>query len=139
MRTLSLRQPWATVVARGWKTIENRGRRIAIPDGPLAIHASMSYDGEAENFVRATLAAMGLIVPSRAEMRAWPRGSVVGVVASAGWTTPMFAPEHGKIWAFGPCCLILEPGSARELARPIPWRGQIIPFDVPDDLIAQAA
>lgn len=39
MRVLTLREPWATMVARYGKTIENRGYRTNYR-GPLAIHAA---------------------------------------------------------------------------------------------------
>ena len=40
MKALSLRQPWASLIANGHKTIETRTWRTRYR-GPLAIHASM--------------------------------------------------------------------------------------------------
>lgn len=43
MKTLSVRQPWAWAIAKGYKTIENRSRATS-HRGPLAIHASQRWD-----------------------------------------------------------------------------------------------
>src|SRR5579859_5270029 len=48
-RGLSIRQPWAWAIARGWKPVENRSRAfpLALTGIPIAVHASVRRD-EAE-------------------------------------------------------------------------------------------
>src|ERR1700677_4275197 len=50
---LSILQPWAEVILRGWKPTENRSwstkRR-----GPFVIHAGKKYDSESECFIIST-------------------------------------------------------------------------------------
>lgn len=77
MKSLTIRQPWASLIAAGVKTIETRSRRTHYR-GPLAIHAAKA-DTDAT------------IVPGHPAMPAWdalgecigaaapPRGAVVAV------------------------------------------------------------
>lgn len=41
MKTLSIRQPWASLIVKGFKDVENRSWRTPIR-GEIAIHASAS-------------------------------------------------------------------------------------------------
>src|SRR5579863_10161613 len=45
-RGLSIRQPWAWAIARGWKPVENRSRAfpLALTGIPIAVHASVRRD-----------------------------------------------------------------------------------------------
>ena len=43
MRCLSIRQPWADLIVRGVKDVENRGWQCRIR-GPLLIHASLTLE-----------------------------------------------------------------------------------------------
>lgn len=43
MRVLTLRQPWASLIAAGYKTVETRGQATKVR-GRIAIHAGMSAD-----------------------------------------------------------------------------------------------
>lgn len=47
MKTLSVRHPWAALIAAGVKDIENRSRPTGYR-GPLAIHASLTVDWKAD-------------------------------------------------------------------------------------------
>lgn len=58
---LTVRQPWAWPIVRGWKPDENRSRTTAYR-GPLAIHAAKRWDDDrigAVRFVRDTVRAQG--------------------------------------------------------------------------------
>lgn len=46
MKAITVHQPWATLIARGWKTIETRGhnRFKGLVGQRIAIHASKTYD-----------------------------------------------------------------------------------------------
>lgn len=51
MKAISLWQPWATWVARGWKTIETRthNRLKSLAGKRIAIHAANRYDHDADD------------------------------------------------------------------------------------------
>lgn len=51
MKTLTVRQPWAWAIAKGYKTIENRSRATS-HRGPLAIHSSLAWDEPKELWLR---------------------------------------------------------------------------------------
>lgn len=74
MRILTLRQPWASLVAIGEKTVENR-RWATSYRGPIAIHAGEAWDPAAtgDPLVDETLTEHGL---TRADL---PRGAVIAV------------------------------------------------------------
>lgn len=74
MRILTLRQPWATLVAIGEKTVENR-RWSTSYRGPLAIHAGEAWDPAAtgDPLVEEALTEHGL---TRADL---PHGVVVAL------------------------------------------------------------
>jgi activating signal cointegrator 1 len=44
-RVLSIREPWATLIVRGYRPVEHRGHRTSFR-GRLAIHAAQAIDGE---------------------------------------------------------------------------------------------
>lgn len=48
MKIISIRDPWATLIARGVKDVENRTWRTEYR-GPILIHASQSYDKHAHH------------------------------------------------------------------------------------------
>lgn len=65
MRAITIRQPWASLIALGQKFVETRSRRIGFR-GPLAIHASGTLEPwqvalMAEEPFRTVLEAAGLI------------------------------------------------------------------------------
>lgn len=62
MKTLSLLQPWASLVAEGLKRVETRAWRTSYT-GPLAIHASKR----------------------RVPLRDWPDGTIPSAAARAAW------------------------------------------------------
>jgi len=84
IKTISLKQPWASLVAMGIKRIETRSW-AAVYRGPLAIHASASTDKEIVSFLQhdpffqsALKAALGEGAAAF-DMRALPRGAVLGI------------------------------------------------------------
>lgn len=72
MKALTLTQPWASLVALGWKTVETRGWSTA-HRGALAIHAARGFPLPARRFAE-TERALGRI-PERL-----PLGAVVCIV-----------------------------------------------------------
>lgn len=78
MKGLSVRQPWAHMIVRGSKRIENRTWGTEYR-GEIAIHASKGCSrqehADAVEFV--TGSSLGAIIPRRGSM---PLGAIVGVV-----------------------------------------------------------
>jgi len=159
VRAITLTQPWATLVAIGAKRIETRSWATDYR-GPLAIHAGMGLGPAggvsglldlvtAEPFA-AALAAAGI-----RRIDQLPRGAIVAVAEVADcvgtlslsgtlfWSTP-----QGRAWptltdqerAFGDYSLnrygwMLS--DVRPLATPIPYRGMLGLWAVPDELEAR--
>lgn len=69
MKALTLNDPWAQFVARGYKTIETRSWSTSYR-GPLAIHSSKRF-GQLFRAVRDKL------WPEIGEWTEWPRGAIV--------------------------------------------------------------
>jgi hypothetical protein len=51
MKALTVKQPWAWAIAKGYKTVENRSRATS-HRGPLAIHSSMRWEEPKELWLR---------------------------------------------------------------------------------------
>lgn len=144
---LSISQPWAWLIvaaaaAPARKRVENRqwgaaqvaqarariGRRIAI-------HAAKSYDPAAA----AGLAAHGIVVPARGALDA---GAVVGVATLDRVLTLAEALGDADLadqalYINGPVCLVFR--DAVELALPVPARGFLGFWPMPDDVVAAVA
>jgi hypothetical protein len=125
VKALSVRQPWAELIARGAKTLEVRSRR-AHYRGPLAIVASnsaVSDDG------MSALAKHGLCESVLS------RGQVICVVELID-SRPMTAAD-----AFdGGACCPFEAGkqvwvlrNARRVEPPLPMKGQVSMFPLKPD------
>ena len=119
MKALTIFQPYAELIMRGDKPVENR-RWYRHYRGPLLIHAGKSRDW---------LSTFDPL-PDRMDF-----GAIVGVANIIDWLIPrdvrMLYPaiadnEHIE----GPWCIVLD--SPRRLANPIPYRGQQGLFNVPD-------
>jgi hypothetical protein len=134
MKALTVCQPYASLIV-GWdgiryedlKRVENRPRPYS-HRGPLLIHAGLSTKW---------LSTWDGVLPPK-----MPFGALVGMVKvvaclsitsirnlrqDLGWVK-----DHRH--ASGPCCLIL--GDARRFLEPIPYRGQVGLFEVPEAVIA---
>ncbi|MFF4534105.1 hypothetical protein ACFY1P_33150 [Streptomyces sp. NPDC001407] len=126
IRGISLRQPWATAIATGAKTIENRPQRWSWR-GWLLLHAGQQIDRPA---LRLPLVARTI------RGRDLPTGAVIGVARLAGChQDPDGAPPCTE-WA-QPGLWHLEVADVQELALPIPARGQLGPWKPTEDLVAQ--
>jgi hypothetical protein len=91
MHCLSVRQPWASLIVRGIKDIENR-TWCTNHRGPLLIHAAKRIDLDADT--------RGLL--SRAEVEALPRGGIIGMVNVVACVTASSSP-----WFTGPVGWVL--------------------------------
>ena len=109
MKILSIRQPWAALVAMGTKTVENRSWRTAYR-GPLLIHASLHKPS------REVLDNLRLMWPELPDEL--PRGGIVGVATLVDVTQDSdsaWAEEGAHHW------VLADP-------RPLPflpWKGRL--------------
>jgi hypothetical protein len=118
MKALTVVQPWAWAIIHGLKRIENRSK-LTNYRGPLLIHAGKS---------RSRLGHYGPGEPDHLHL---DFGTIIGVVELVD-CIPV-AQVRDQPFAEGPWCWILE--NPRPLAQPIPWRGALSFFHVPDHLI----
>ena len=119
MKTLTVCQPYASLIASGEKRIENRSWSTAYR-GPLAVHAGRSrswLDSYAPLPDNMTFGAVICVVDL---VDCLPIDDVRGEL-------------ENHVHKEGPVCWILE--NVRILREPLPWRGQQMLFDVPDELI----
>lgn len=160
MRAITVRQPWAWAIMHGGKDVENRTRNIAGSyRGPVAITAGLVTDWQAA--IGATL-RYGIDENGNEwggiDGAPLVKGSVVGVVNLTDVHSASViggcgrlehdCPEHGtcrhhcSTWAFGPNPaggwfqhLVLA--NPRPLPTPIPVRGRLGLWTLPDDIAAQ--
>lgn len=117
--TLSVRQPWAWLLSRGWKDIENRTFRCS-NRGPMLIHASLggSDAQKVDTWLQAAKVRDAcrkanpeiyerLRLPMVEEME---HGGIVGIVRVHGCVTEWRGP-----WFFGPF------GWTVDQAQPLPF------------------
>ncbi|MGQ9851429.1 MAG: ASCH domain-containing protein [Aggregatilineaceae bacterium] len=130
MKTLSIRQPWAELILQGRKTIELRTWQTHYR-GPILIHAG-------GNIERDACAVYGL------DPETLVRGALVGIVE----VLDMVTFDHASYAALRDEHLDLGdwPGDVfgwrltnpQRLPEPIPMRGRLGLFNLPDDVLAGA-
>ncbi len=135
MKALSIRQPWAWLVAAGIKDIENRTWRTSYR-GPLLIHASAGMTRqEYEDAFQFALEAGGIQIAHRMPgVNELERGGIVGVVDLFDVVPSSLRTSQ---WQVEGCY-----GLAVRNARPLPfiqYKGQLGIFDMPDSLLRAAA
>src|SRR5688572_5460847 len=118
MRLLSIQQPWAELILRGLKDVENRKWRTN-HQGPLLIHASRTVD-------KAEVERHGLPDDIR-------RGAIVGVVNVRRCTKQRTSPCH-KVGQWG--WYLDQP---RRFRTPVPFSAGVGLRQVPDRLVVRAA
>jgi hypothetical protein len=127
MKALTIKQPWAWAIMAGLKTAENRSW-FTPHRGRLLIHAGARID--ARSVVGDVFAAAGAVLPTELAT-----GVILGTVDLVSICSPR--ELAGDPWAFGPWCWRLE--NPQPFAEPIPWRGQLGLFDVPDSVLPACA
>jgi hypothetical protein len=125
MKALSIRQPWAWLIANGHKDLENRSWKTHLR-GRILIHAAkgMSRDEYAacEQTLQLALAIdpKPVVLPSYEQLQ---RGGIIGSVEITGCVT-----KHRSPWFFGDYGFVLAH------AQPLPFRpcrGALGFFEVP--------
>lgn len=94
-RALSIRQPWATMIALGYKPVENRTWATKYR-GDLLIHASLQYDKAGHAWIASNMPHIPI------DKLEFPRG---GIIASARVVDCVTA--HDSPWFFGPVGILL--------------------------------
>lgn len=127
MKTLSIRQPWASLIIKGFKDVENRSWQTFIR-GEIAIHSSSSKTEDDWDDAIITVAAIRAIAFSEAEK--WlietigefdklPRGAILGTVEITDCKRERTSPWHfDENWGF----YLQNP---KELKKPIPAKGKL--------------
>lgn len=134
MKALSVRQPWAWAIAKGYKPVENRTWSTQYR-GPLAIHAGQRWDDSGDEALRFgvhTLRAQGHPVPHILKDELPLSGTGV-VIATVDLVDICGDGVHGICecgpWAAsGQMHWRLE--NARPLANPLAAKGRLGVFDV---------
>lgn len=121
MKCLTVRQPWAHLIAQGGKDIENR-TWLTHYRGPLIIHASQQMKGEDLAWVKAE---HGIHLVHAALQR----GVTICMVDLVDIVT-----ESKSKWFEGTYGWVLK--NPRPLPR-IPMRGQMGLFNPPDEVVAR--
>lgn len=127
MKALTICQPYAELIARGEKIIENRTRwPSTYRRGPLLIHAGKSrewFDFSELSEDETLRSDFGAIIA---------QATLVDVLPWDQLSTELQQHHHAN----GPMCLVLE--NVRRFERPIPYRGLQGLFDIPNDCVAAA-
>jgi len=114
MKALSIRPPWAWLVCKGYKDIENRdwkiGKRLELPCR-IYIHASKTIDGRAYLFVPENI----LPIPNIAYDNL---GAIIGEVDITGCVEQSNSP-----WFIGKYGFILA--NPVLYNKPIPYKGML--------------
>jgi hypothetical protein len=132
MRTLSVQQPWATLLIAGKKRFDARGWHTT-HRGLLAIHACSRFPPS----VRALCARepyrsvlRQLVIEDVAQL---PRGVVLGTVCLLGCSRveerPDLPDEERLLGDFRPGCWVWEFIDPRRLPVPVPLTGQLGVFE----------
>lgn len=152
MRGLTVKQPWAWAIVHGGKDVESRTRSLGPYRGPVAIHAGLDDD----TFDLSAALTRAAWVQWWTEAReagvdvGQQRGAVIGVVDLVSVhhatrndvATPCV--HHDATYGTVRCSpwaqvdafhLVLR--NPRPLTAPIPWRGALSLWRVPDELEAR--
>ena len=134
MKAISIQQPWAYCITHGTKRVENRtwfGRHR----GALLIHAGKKFQTGMEYDIHIDSPGMDVYAMQQAE-----RGAIVGVCRMVECVRPInndfgdqgVAPDQ-IIWS-DPWQYKFVLTDVRVLCIPVPYKGALGFFEVPDDI-----
>jgi len=121
MKILSIRQPWAALIARGIKNVENRSWRTRYR-GPVLIHASLQSSATSLDEIARRL---GVELPALDLQR----GGVVGATNIVDCVS-----SHTSPWYEGKFGFILDGSRSMPF---FPWKGALGLRDVPAGLLVE--
>jgi hypothetical protein len=127
VKALTVRAPWAWLIAHGFKPIENRDwspAELELPQGAaFAIHQGKQWDQAGEDWVRERFPSV--VFPTQEGMAAAGQlGAIIGVAQYAGFISDpedLFPDLAARDWFFGPLAWRLE--LAQPLFHPVAARG----------------
>lgn len=152
MKGITIRQPWAWAVVLGSKNVENR--QAGFPKryrGPVAIHSALGWSDRGQRDTRIRALASTRFDGSYPHLR-WDgarpgedgpfvRGHIIGVAElvdvhpASGccepWGEDSYSMNGGRV-VTNVAHLLLE--NARQLDDPIPYRGALGLWNVPDEI-----
>lgn len=135
MKALSLSRPWTTFVLRHGKNVENRTWTTAYR-GPLVIHGAQSWDASAGLWATAHVGRTAVLTRGSADH---PTG-LLGIVEL---TSMCLAGLRGERCDCGPWAMPEQAhwrlADPRPFAEPVPYRGRLGLWTVPDELVPLAA
>lgn len=131
MKALTIKQPWASLIIRGGKDIENRDWRTRYT-GIIAIHSSAKMSRED---MQDACDLMRQFVPrfsaDRFRQDGFPTGAILGTVEIVGCVSQSDSP-----WFVGDYGFVLR--NAVAFSEPIPCRGALGFWEVPEDLVRRS-
>lgn len=128
MKALSIKPPWPWLIINRIKPVENRTWYCS-HRGPLLIHASKGWDQSGYEWAMPEVDMPQ--IASFPEKRDHVFGAIVGHVEMVDCVN-----DHPSPWFFGPWGFEFE--DARKLRFPIPYRGQRLIFEIPDQVLRDA-
>jgi hypothetical protein len=121
MLALSIRQPWASLILKAGKDIENRSWPTKVR-GRILIHAAKGCTrAEFDDAIFFAEGALGKLIT--ADLKTIERGGIIGSVEIVDCVTASKSPWYMGQWGF----VLRDP-------QPLPftpWKGQLGFFDVP--------
>jgi hypothetical protein len=134
MRALSVWNPWAWALVAGIKPYENRSWLLpsALRGKRVLIHCGLHKPTD-EEVAQVEWAAGELGVP----MPVWARKPVGGLVGSLIFDGDLEAQDADNLWATGPRCWRVQPGSAVCFKAAIPCKGLQGFFTPPPEVLAR--
>jgi ASCH domain len=133
MKALSIQQPWAYCITHGTKRVENR-TWYAHHRGLLLLHAGKRYQTGMDLLIHRDSPEVDV-----EGMRTSPRGAIVGVcrlIDCIGPGEDARLPVDQRIWS-DPEQFKFLLADVRAFAEPIPYKGALSFFDIPDAIVAE--
>jgi ASCH domain len=126
MFALSIRQPWASLILKAGKDIENRNWPTKFR-GRILIHAAKGCTyAELDGALDFATAACGTYYV--ADLKTIPRGGIIGSVDLVDCVSASASP-----WFVGKFGFVLRDPQSLPFT---PWKGQLGFFDVPDSQVS---
>jgi hypothetical protein len=132
VKCISVNQPWASAIMLSWKKFENRTWPTGYR-GDLLVHAGSSRKSLGKEGDR--LPRLPRKPDGTPDYDALPFGAILGVVRVVDCRRVEDLPPDPH--AVGPWCFVLA--DPRPWPAPVPYRGTLGLFEVPDAVLAGAA